>query len=205
MNRSFAHLLVVSGLFASCYSTATLHTARPIEKGEVQGAFALGSFVGEEDGDFAALPTLEGQVRFGLDERFDLGVQITNLGILGIDVNYAVLLTEDQALSIDPTVEFTYGTYLWLPILWDFHQTENLTLTGSIRGGRYWPSQDNAGKDYLLDDLEADVWLYGPGLAAKIRLNDSVSLAPEVRVLWADREGVSTSPPLVSVSLGLIF
>ena len=192
-------------LLAGCYSTATLHTARPIEVGEVQGAVALGSFVAEEDGDVAVLPTLEGQVRLGLAERYDFGVHLTNLGVLGLDLNYAVLLAEDQAISIDPAIEFSYGVYAWLPVLWDFHQTEGITWTASLRGGRYWQKSDGEDESFLVDDLEADVWLYGGGLGAQIRINDSIALAPEVRVIWADREGVSTSPPLVSLSFGLVF
>jgi hypothetical protein len=165
----------------------------------------LGAFLGEDDGDVSALPTLEGQVRFGINERLDLGVHVTNLGSFAVDANFALLLTENQAVSIDPAVELSFGAYAWLPLLWDFYQTDSLTLTGSVRAGRYWVDLDND-EDFLLDELEGDAWLYGGGLAAHVRLTDTVVLTPEVRAMWLDiDEGERLSSPLISFSLGFIF
>lgn len=196
--------LAMTAWLASCYSTATLHTARPVAPGETQTGIAIGSFVGEDDGDASALPTIEGQVRYGLKDRLDVGVHITNLGTLALDANYAILMTEDQAVSIDPTVEFSFGTYAWLPVLWDFYRSETMTLTAAARGGRYWLDLDED-EDFLLDELEADAWLYGGGLAGRIKLTESLDLAPELRVIWVDSDDTSLRSPLVSFSLGLIF
>lgn len=204
--RSPHRALALAGaaLLAGCYSTATLHTARPVAPGKTQVGFALGSFLGEDDGDAATLATVEGQLRRGVSERMDAGVHVTSLGNVAFDVNYALLLTEGQALSVDPTVELSTGTYVWLPVLWDFYTTDALVLTASVRGGRYWTELDGD-EDFLLDELEQDAWLYGAGLAARVRVSDSLSLVPEVRVTRVDVDELGELAELISVSLGVVF
>jgi hypothetical protein len=201
--------LLLTALLASCYSTATLHTARPIAPGAVQSAAAVGVYVeddGDGDGDREVYRLLEGQIRVGLSERVDAGTHLLGFGGLGLDLNLALLLTETQAVSIDPTIEYSIGaTYAWLPVLWDFFHTEDLTLTASLRGGRYWLNIDGDDDGFLFNDIEEDAWLYGGGLAARVQLTDSMAIAPEVRVTWFDPGGGDASVPIWSVSLGLIF
>ncbi len=203
---STTSIFVSSALLASCYSTATLHTARPIAPGAIQSAVAVGGYVGDENGDLEIYPQFEGQIRGGLSERVDAGVHLSGFGVLGFDLNLALLLTETQAVSIDPMIEFSFGTYAWLPVLWDFYHTEDLTLTASLRGGRYWLDLDGSDdSSFLPESLDVDSWLYGGGLAARVQLTDSMAIAPEVRVIWTDPVGGDAGAPILSVSLGLIF
>lgn len=193
---------------AGCFSTATLHTARPITPGSWQGGVALGSSVNRGPSDDGWIPSLEAQLRYGCHERLDAGIHLTNFTSLGIDANVALLLGERSALSIDPCAQW-YGPvrYYWLPVLLDFYTREDLTLTASVRPG-YMDVRADFDEDedevFPFDDVRTSANLLGLGLAAHCRTGAHTCLVPELGVTWIDPEDGDRFV-VYSVSLGFVF
>ena len=127
---------------------------------------------------------------------------MTNIGVLQGDLNYAPINQEHFAVSIDPTVSFSFiagttATYVWLPVLADVIKTEKVTVTLSGRVGQLFVSGFNA--DNL--GIEDSGTMTGVGAAIRLRVSDKLSLMPEFHVVqWP---GVDAR--LYTVSLGFIF
>ena len=195
---------------AGCFSTATMHTARPIAPGSWQGGVALGSSVNRGPSDDGWIPSLEAQVRYGFHERVDAGIHLTNFTSLGVDANVALLLGEHSALSIDPSAQW-YGPvrYYWLPVLLDFYTRDDLTLTASVRPGYMdvradFDEDEDEDEVFPLDDVRTSATLLRLGLAAHCRTGDHMTLVPELGVTWIDPEDGDRFV-VYSVSLGFEF
>ncbi|MCA8948133.1 MAG: hypothetical protein KDE27_01445 [Planctomycetes bacterium] len=203
-------VLLLTMLTGGCFSVAGLHTARPIEPGSFQIGAAFGAVARDLSSLGDATPTTEFQLRYGLSERVDIGLQLLDVSTLfrgrlngvSLDVNCALWLGEDMALAIDPTIEaYEFGRYYWLPLLWDFYESEDLTLTAALRPGWFELTYGDGDQGRILTDFDIDSHLIGVGLMAKWRVAAGLSLVPEVRYVFAeDTYGLD----FVTFSLGLL-
>lgn len=143
-------------------------------------------------------PTVNLALRAGLAERVDFGVQIGGLGIM-TDVNYAFVLDESYAVSINPSVSATYsidsffGRQYWvtrgeLALLFDVGKTETDTLMFGVKPGIEFQGTKDS--------------LHVTGLAGlKARVSPNFALMPVLEVeVPLDDERI-----LVRASLGLLF
>lgn len=199
---------------AGCFTTPPLHPARPLKKGDLQLALATSAYGWEdpEDNESERWANIEFQARKGLGDRVDAGFKTNLLSGLGLDVNCALLLDDDTALSIDPTFELPYyeSTLVWLPVLWDCHHTDTCTLTVSAFGGYFHSYMSEDEEDDLFSDLflAGDVGgsarLYGAGISALLGPADKGRFAPDLRVVLVDDPGQDVLP-VYMLSLGYLF
>ncbi|MFQ5505332.1 MAG: hypothetical protein ACE5F1_11115, partial [Planctomycetota bacterium] len=97
-------LLAAASLLTACPSLTTLHTARPIEPGRTQVAGAVGVYGFDDPQGGGHIGLLEGEIRYGFDERLDGGLRITGFSMYQADLNAALILSDDFVLSVDPTI-----------------------------------------------------------------------------------------------------
>ena len=215
-------LFVMSGcalLLTGCPSVSTFGLARTLNQGAVQGwvapggggAIATSSSGGTSTTATAGYPVLEGGVRYGVTDQFELGAM---LGFSGVAVDGKIALLRSLSmekgfnLSLDPGVGFIgYGASvsggsssfvgvlnLYLPILFgiDFGGHELIigprlldqVLFGNVTSG----SSSTGGTE--------DVLYVGGSVGFAIRASSVVRILPEVSVgvpVWASFNGVSGS------------
>lgn len=199
-------IVLVGAQAAACPSVSLQHTARPVPVGEraLSGAIGVYSFH-DEDGEAGSLPLIEVHGRMGLTDRMDGGLKIAALSMVHADLNYALILTDDFVLSIDPTVAVLPVTsslvsYLWLPVLADVVTTDDLTLTLSARYG--YLSVDDIGDNDL--GINGSTGLYGAGIGLRYRISERLWLLPEFHVLQSVEDSID-STTLYTFTLGLGF
>ena len=198
--------LFLVGLLSGCPSVNTLHPARPVPVDKVEYSGGLGVYAFDDDLGSTTLPLVEAQVRWGLGEQYGAGLKVTSFSMIQADLNYALILNEDFALSVDPTIAFLplgglLATYLWLPVLADVYTSENLTLTLSGRVGHLFLS-DTEGPD---DDIGLDeaTGLWGIGIGMRHRLSDKLTLMPELHAVFPTED--VGADVLYSFSVGFLF
>lgn len=211
--RAFA-LPVALFALAGCFSTPPLHTARPLPNGQTQLALA-GSVYGwedPEDGEDLRWGNLELQARFGLGAGVDGGVKTNLFSSLGIDVNWALVLNEDTALSVNPTVELPYyeSSIFWLPVLWDCHRTETAAITLGAFGGYFQSYVDDDDGDELFADMflagavGGSARLFGGSITAMLGPEDEGRFVPDFRMVMVDESGEQPFPVFM-LSFGYLF
>ncbi len=205
----FATLSVV---LSACPSLSTLHTAKPVEVGEIEVTVAPGLYgAGLNDssigGGVIALPQTELQLRYGVDENMDIGIKYSNFVMFTFDFNWALINTDDFVLSVDPTFSglmlpstsgSVYLAYLWLPILMDVVNTDSFALTVGIKPGFI---TGGAGSD--LGSVGSTGAMMGFSLGAKVMLTERFGLLPELSIaspFSALGQGI-----LFNAGLGLVF
>lgn len=215
-------LFLMSGcalLLTGCPSVSTFGLARTLNQGAVQGwvapggggAFATETTGGTTTTTTAGYPVLEGGVRYGVTDQFELGAM---LGFSGVAVDGKIALLRSLSmekglnLSLDPGVGFIgYGASvsggsssfvgvlnLYLPILFgiDFGGHElvlgprllDQVLFGNVTSG----SSSSSGTE--------DVLYVGGSIGFAIRASSVVRILPEISVgvpVWASFNGVSGS------------
>ncbi|MBN2526586.1 MAG: hypothetical protein JXR76_09335 [Deltaproteobacteria bacterium] len=199
--------------FAGCFSTSTLHTARPITPGSneisvvpVMVGLAApnekivdsdGNTVGETDVDLA-VPSVEGQFRHGFSDRFDMGVK---LYLIGAEMDFNVLLVDKPkfALSMDPAFTASYfaagdsqvfiGTF-WLPLLFDVVTTDKITVTIGPKPG-FLVAAVSGGTDYEDGESDSDVYsessadgMLGGMVGVKVQFTPRFHMMPEFNGVW---------------------
>lgn len=192
MKRFFLISLLVA--FASgCFSYTTLHTATPVEKGDLEVVVApqawgirVGADVdGDTDSDGAGslvLPAAEFEIRYGVSDAVDLGFRIFLLGF-GADVNYAVINQDNFAFSINPQFGITGLTSgeetavlgsAFLNLLFDVVKTDSIILTLAAKPGLLFAGV--TGNDFAGDFGTG--FAPGAGVLAKFRLTEGFAIAP---------------------------
>lgn len=199
-------LLAAASLLTACPSLTTLHTARPIEPGRTQVAGAVGVYGFDDPQGGGHIGLLEGEIRYGFDERLDGGLRITGFSMYQADLNAALILSDDFVLSVDPTISTlplgSFGiTYLWLPVLADVINTEDLTLTLAFKTGKLFVASLDPSNRI---GVQASGTLIGFGAGLKIRIWDRFALMPEFNIVSPRSSGVADDE-IYTVSLGLIF
>jgi hypothetical protein len=136
-----------------CLSYSSVHTATPLEKGEVsvKGAGGYQSyevpFSNDPSTDNFNVPATEFHGRVGLGNNMEIGGKLYFFGG-GLDFNYAPINTADFALSLNPAVAYSTVTFGGGPdtssvgwgtgvvnILADVVKTENVTFTVGAKPG----------------------------------------------------------------------
>ena len=195
--------VVASFGLAGCPSLTTLHTARPVEVGKNEVGIALSTYTFEDGDSTDYLPSLEAQVRHGFGPRVDGGLRASSLSMLQVDLNYAVVLNDRFALSIDPTLAVLpiAGISMYqvlVPVLADVITSDRFTLTLSIKPGRVAVHDTDDDNDI---GIEASSGLLGYGIGAKWRVNDSLTLFPE----FAAVELLKYHETLYTLSVAVLF
>lgn len=183
-------------------------------KGEVQLALA-GSVYGwedPEDGEDLRWGNIEVQARFGLAQRLDAGLKTNLFSSIGGDLNYALVLDEHTAVSVNPTFELPYyeSTLFWLPVLWDCHRSDTATITLGAFGGYFHSYVDEDEEDELFSDMflagavGGSARLYGGSVTALLGPAEGGRFAPDFRVVMVDDPGEAPFP-VYMLSLGYVF
>ncbi|MFQ5505728.1 MAG: hypothetical protein ACE5F1_13160, partial [Planctomycetota bacterium] len=103
----------------------------------------------------------------------------------------------------EPTLPLgSFGiTYLWLPVLADVINTEDLTLTLAFKTGKLFVASLDPSNRI---GVQASGTLIGFGAGLKIRIWDRFALMPEFNIVSPRSSGVADDE-IYTVSLGLIF
>ena len=180
-------ILATGALASGCPSLSTLHSARPVPTGELEYSGSVG-FYGFDGGDEGNvyLPLLEAQVRKGFNQRIDAGLKLSSFSTLQVDLTYALILKDDLARSVDPTVAVlpiagSLVSYLWLPVLVDVITTDDVPVTLSVRWGV--ASIDGISSNDI--GLEESTPFVGGGIGVRHRLSEKLTLMPEFHVLYS--------------------
>jgi len=205
-------LVVLASASSGCFGT--FHTATPIPPETVEIGIIPGTVIETNDG--ALLPSAEFAVRVGIRENLDLGLQTNFVGVM-FDANFAPILTESFALSINPAI----GT-MYVPSFLNsraYPAEESYTSSG-----RDDPTIALASLAVLVDVLkskglsltlgfkptlaltisEFEPHLYFSGMiGTKIRVTDQVSIMPMVEGM--NRVKHFSQDPLLRLSLGIFF
>ncbi len=202
----------------ACVSGSTLHTARPLKKGdsEIIVAPAMRA-VDFEDG----LPNIELVYRRGIDHRMDIGLKLTNWFMFEVDFNYALVTSEHFALSFDPSVtvgllppqldlepcvDFCDGDddnmeafgHLWATLLADVGTRDGVTFTLGVKSGRTFMSEVDGA--FFPD---RSLWAVGGSIGVRAFGSRGFSAHPEFSVVYpleADDGYI-----MYTFSLGLVF
>lgn len=206
--RSLLLTLFLVGLLSGCPSVNTLHPARPVPVDKVEYSGGLGVYTFDDDLGSTTLPLVEAQARWGLGEQYDAGLKVTSFSMIQADLNYALILNEEFALSVDPTIAFLplggpLATYLWLPVLADVYTSEKLTLTLSGRVGHLFLSDSGNLDDDDDIGLDGATGLWGIGIGMRHRLSDKLTLMPELHAVFPTED--VGADVLYSFSVGFLF
>lgn len=218
--RSVLVVVVVAAFVSGCFSTASYHTAEPIEEGtkEIGVALEADRIVSEtpdDVGTFFQHPRVN--ARYGISEQADVGVTAGNFGF-GTDLNY--LLADDESIAI------SYSPYLG--IMWfaasgdgmessltvthyhglhfDLAADEDLTLTGALKPGFFYDRESNGDFDdeFSNDEFRA---MIGGSVGMRIDLEDAY-IFPELnlfRTVGADEEDFEEDYTVLKFGVGVGF
>jgi hypothetical protein len=160
---------------------------------------------GSNDDD-GVVPNFEGQMRRGYGDRVDAGLRVSNLSMLHVDLNYALVMNDQFTLSVDPTISLvptadSLVSYVCLPILADVVRTENMTVTLSARYG-YFFLDDLADSDDGFG-LHESTPLVGFGIGLRLRTG-GITWMPEIHLIQGTDDSIDDNT-LYAVSLGFVF
>lgn len=193
---------ICAALICACPSLSHQHTARPVPVGDVRLSGAVSAYGFDVGGDSDWLPQVEGQVRYGLAERMDVGLKGGSNAVLQADLNYALVLRDDFVLSVDPTLavlpvaDILIG-YAFLPVMVDVLHTERTTLTLSARYG-YLHVEDLDDDDFGFDE---SLPLLGFGASLRWQVAPDLALMPEFQVLFP-ADDLGSDERFYALSLG---
>lgn len=218
------HLLmlgVAALVFAGCPSVSNLTSARTLDKGNLEvtvaPTFMNATFFetdadGNTSGAGTTLPSVEGQLRYGITDNVELGAKLSVGGFAG-HLKFGLLRSETAEdgfnLSLDPGVSFMgFGVggglagivYVYLPVLAGYRfGGHEITF-----GPRLVPQFAIAGGG---GSSSGGMNLLGGGSAAvSFRLGESFRLTPEISVLAPlDSATRPTTGMLAQFSLGFSF
>lgn len=146
--------LFIGVLFSGCIPYGVGTTARPAPAGELHSTSILSFVPGveleevDESGDEAygaRIPYLDNEVRYGIDERADIGIRLTSFS--GIVINYKRLLTPPENLNA-PAVALmgglgflNFGNHLHgeLTLIVSGGETGQITPYGGLRAMQVLP------------------------------------------------------------------
>jgi hypothetical protein len=171
----------------------------------VEGIGVLGSSKSTGSGFLPTLPTY--QLRYGVAERFDLGVRLGNLSLLGVDGKWNFVKGRVD-LAINPGVQGTYFAtggasaallYGNLPLLVGINFTPRIAMVLSPGVGFAAALGSSTSGDTKYTGGAGFLVRGGGGFNFKV--SDTFAIQPEVTALWnPDSTGV-----ILSTGIGLSF
>ena len=226
MKNSLGSVVAAAVSFASlltgCPNPNIYGTPRTIPKGEIQHTVAIegiGAFGGAttstnssgttSTSTSAYLPSLPTyQLRYGVAERFDLGVRLGNLSLLGVDGKWNFVKGRVD-LAVNPGVQGTYFAigdssaailYGNLPLLVGINFTPRIAMllspgigfAAAVGGTASGSNAKYTGGSGFLTRI-------GGGFNFKV--SDTFAVQPEVTALW----NPSSTGVILSTGVGLTF
>ena len=182
--------LLASIALTGCVGVTTQHTATPIPKGDVEFGVVPGAIGAVAPGGSAIVPNLELALRYGISDTVDFGVKITG-PLVTADVNVALILQDNFALSLDPTVGLLYfsiddATFIWLsgllPVLADVVKTDGMTVVAGAKVGYIYISASDSNGDEEISG-SGDGFTLGATVGAKFRLSKNFAIMPSFDIL----------------------
>ncbi len=208
--KGIVSFFILAPSLSACLSISTLHTAKPVEAGELEVTLSRGLYIIAADPAGTLMPQVEGQIRYGVSDNIDIGFKSSNLLANTFDFNWAVLNIDSLVLSFDPSIsvqfvpteqEMLFLVYGWFSILMDVLSSNDFRLTVGIRPGAF-VATDNL-RQMGLGQGSNTGFLLGGSVGAKIRLGESVALQPELSA--ATIVGKPGKEILLNAGIGLVF
>ena len=206
----YAIIALVLTFGAACMSTASYHTAQPIEPGTSQVGVAMEAEFYRIEGETARLiahPRVNG--RYGIDEQLDIGVTAGHFGTSG-DINFMVHGDDAVAVSLNPRVgvsnmmisegsdsERETSVSLVAGLLFDIAMGDAMTMTLGAKPGYIRVTESFGGGS----QSESDTFIAG-SVGMKIDLDESSHLFPEVNVVRFSEDGESMLQITAGIGLG---
>jgi hypothetical protein len=209
-NVGLGVLFLACAALVGCPSVATLVTATPLGKGNIEVTIqpgAAGVVLPSDSQPFASdpgggsdktlwIPMINTSFRYGFSDTLDMGVSLRGYSLFSIDLKLNLINTQNIAVSVAPSLGASFVLILQpeLPLLVDIKLSESFRVN---LGAKYAPM-------ILLSSGKSDHF-FGGSIGFEFEMAGSFWIAPNVSVLAASTDRGIEAMPFFNVGIGFKY